>query len=78
MTWEIAAKLAPYIFYIASLIFIIVAAFHIKHLREQELKDKIALQEDEINEKFKDYSDADIVTALNDLESSAGSVDTKK
>jgi len=75
---EIIEKLAPWIFYLASLIFIIIAALHIKHLREQELKDRISLQEDEINEKFKDYSDIDVVNSINELESGSGIADPKK
>lgn len=75
---ESIAKLAPYIFYAASLIFLIIAAIHIKHLRKKDLDDEIALQESQINEKYDNYSDDDVVAAINELESGSGVVTTKK
>lgn len=79
MSWgEILVKLAPYIFYLASLIFIVIAALHIKALRQKDMEEQIALQEQFTNEKHDNYSPDDVINALNDLEQSSGSVSKKE
>ncbi len=75
---EVVAVLAPWAFFIASLIFIVVAAIHIKHLRQKDLEEQIALQEQVLNEKYDHISDDDAVNVLNDLERSGSNLPKKE
>lgn len=80
MSWgEVLIKIAPWLFYIASLVFMIVGALHIKHLRQKDLEEQIALQEEVLNEKYGNISDTDVVDRLNNLEGGPkGDITTKK
>lgn len=68
----------PYIFYLSSLIFIVIAAFHLKHLREKDLQDQIVLQELQINEDYSHYGDTDVLNELNTLEGGSTGPTTPK
>lgn len=74
---QLLIKCAPYIFYISSLIFILVLASHLKNVRRKDMLDDITIGEDKINEDYSHYGDTDVLTELNKLESST-SITPKK
>lgn len=77
MAWvNIIVKVAPYIFYLSSLLFIIILAVHLKNIRRKDMLDEVTINEDKIHEEYSNMDDTAVLDELNAIEGSTS--DTAK
>ena len=63
-------RLLPYLFFAAFIILLIVFSYQIRKLKKQRLDDAIKFKEFEIEQKYAQYDDYDVLRDLNKLGSS--------